>query len=206
MHIKGDNNSPKITLMEGFQDHDRDEIARMYWSAFGSKLGAVLSPTDKALVMLQEALDPRFALVARSHDGKVLGVAGYKTHGGSFVAITFDRLKRSFGNAGAIWRGLVLSFLVRKLDAGTLLMDGIVVAERARGQGVGTLLLTAIKRKARELGCSLVRLDVIDTNPRARQLYEREGFQAAANLNVGPLRHLFGFRSATSMLAKSSES
>ncbi|KAB2847490.1 MAG: GNAT family N-acetyltransferase, partial [Hyphomicrobiaceae bacterium] len=71
------------------------------------------------------------------------------------------------------------------------------------GRGVGTLLLRAIKRKAGEHDCSNVRLDVIDTNPRAQQLYEREGFRAVAVRNLGPLRHLFGFRRATTMMAES---
>ena len=64
------------------------------------------------------------------------------------------------------------------------------------------LLLNAIKRKAREQGCTQVRLDVIDTNPRARLLYEREGFRAVAVRNLGPLRKLFGFRYATTMIAE----
>lgn len=75
-------------------------------------------------------------------------------------------------------------------------MDGIFVAERARGQGVGTLLLRAIKRKAEQQGFAQVRLGVIDTNPRARQLSERQGFRAVAVRNPGPLRRLFGFRRA----------
>lgn len=196
---------PILTLLDGFPGTDRSEIARMYWSAFGNKLRIALHPPDRAIDMLAEAFNPEFAIVARAADGQLLGVAGYKTPMGSFMAISFDRLKRHFGPAGAIWRGVVLSLLLRQPDAKTLLMDGIFVAERARGQGVGTLLLAAIKRKAADLGCSQVRLDVIDTNPRARQLYEREGFRAVVTRNLGPMRHLFGFRRATLMIAESNK-
>ena len=48
-------------------------------------------------------------------------------------------------------------------------------------------------------GLSRVRLDVIDTNPRARALYERNGFQAIETDEFGPFEHLFGFSSATRM-------
>jgi RimJ/RimL family protein N-acetyltransferase len=41
---------------------------------------------------------------------------------------------------------------------------------------------------------------VIDTNARARALYERLGFAAAGEAQIGPLRHIFGFRSATMMV------
>lgn len=79
-------------------------------------------------------------------------------------------------------------------------MDGIVVSDAARGQGIGTRLLAAIKDEALARGCTSVRLDVIDSNPRARALYEREGFVAGHRSDLGPLRHLFGFRSATEMV------
>ena len=46
----------------------------------------------------------------------------------------------------------------------------------ARGQGVGTALLKAIIAEGRRRGYAEVRLDVIDTNPRATALYERIGF------------------------------
>jgi len=201
--MSGNTSETSVLIAEGFPVGERDAIARMYWAAFGAKLGAVLAPREMALAMLAEAFDPAHAIVARSVDGRLLGVAGYKTAQGSFAAIGFNGLRRHFGLAGALWRGSLLSLLDRGVDSGTLLMDGIFVDEAARGQGVGALLLTAVKRKAQAFGCPLVRLDVIDTNPRARLLYEREGFRPVGTRNYGPLRHVFGFRSATTMVADS---
>lgn len=195
----------QVILTDGFPETDRVEISRMYWAAFGEKLHFALSPPDKAIKILSESLNPRYAIVARAVDGQLLGVAGYKTPTGSFVEMNFGGLKRHFGKIGAIWRGLVLSLLMRQPAAHILLMDGIFVAERARGQGIGTLLLSAIKRKAKEQGCIYVRLDVINTNPKAQQLYEREGFRAVSVRKLGPLRHLFGFQHATTMMAEISE-
>ena len=104
-----------------------------------------------------------------------------------------------YGWFGAIWRALILSVLERELKPGVFQMDGICVAAEARGQGVGTLLLRAIKDEAQRLGMHEVQLDVINTNPRARTLYEREGFQAIGQDYTGPFKHLFGFSSATKM-------
>lgn len=202
MDPQSNTSEPPVALIDGFPESDRGEISQMYWAAFGEKLRIALSPPDKAIGMLEESFDPNYAIIARAADGRLLGVAGYKTSAGSFLAMNFERLRRHFGIVGAIWRGSILSLLVRQPAAGTLLMDGIFVAERARGHGVGKLLLSAIKRKAGQQGLAQVRLDVIDTNPRARQLYEREGFRAVASHNLGPLRHLFGFRRATTMIAE----
>ena len=38
------------------------------------------------------------------------------------------------------------------------------------------------------------------SNPRARALYEREGFIAGETETLGPLRYIFGFDSSTKML------
>ena len=79
-------------------------------------------------------------------------------------------------------------------------MDGICVDAAARGQGVGTRLLNAVKSEAAKRDLGHVRLDVIDTNPKARALYERQGFVAQGTQDIGPLRHVFGFRRATQMV------
>ena len=78
-------------------------------------------------------------------------------------------------------------------------MDGIFVAESARGRGIGGTLLKAIGEEARQRSLTRVRLDVIDTNPRAKALYERSGFKAVGEEKTGFLELLFGFSSATRM-------
>ena len=78
-------------------------------------------------------------------------------------------------------------------------MDGIAVDAAAWGRGIGTRLLDAICDHARDLDKTSVRLDVIDTNPRARTLYERRGFVTVRTEGVGPLRAIFSFRAVTTM-------
>ena len=108
-------------------------------------------------------------------------------------------LARSYGWLGAAWRGLLLHMLERDCSDGSLLMDGIFVEPEARGRGVGTALLHAVERHAATMGLKSIRLDVIDTNSRARALYEREGFAPQSALSLGPLKPIFGFSSATQM-------
>lgn len=189
----------KPSLAPGFSPSERERAAHLFWQAFHGKLAPVLAPDDKAIRFLSDALCPTYTIAARGPDGRLLGLAGFKTGNGGLVGGGLRDLAGVYGWGGALWRGLVLSFFARKVRPGSLLMDGIFVAEEARGIGVGSALLEAIKAQARADGLQSVRLDVTDTNPRARALYERHGFVAGQETGIGPLRHLFGFRSRTEM-------
>lgn len=188
-----------VAVSRGFSEAERPQVAALFWQAFAPKLHKVMGPDDMGLAFFEQALNPEFALVARDPDGRMLGLAGYKTTEGAMAGGSMSDLARAYGWFGAIWRGLILSVLDRELRAGVFQMDGIFVAAEARGQGIGTALLSAIKAEARDAGMKEVQLDVIDTNPRARALYEREGFRAVGYEHTGPFRHLFGFSSATRM-------
>ncbi len=190
----------KFTISKGFEEDERDRIAALYWEAFAAKLHYVLGPRHKALTFLSEQLNPDCALTARGADGTVLGVAGFKTAQGALIGGEMRDLARIYGWLSACWRGPLLGLVERDLENGILLMDGICVGADARGLGLGTALLRAIKDEAQQQGLNAVRLDVISTNPRARALYEREGFIAIGHENLGLFRFIFGFRSATKML------
>ncbi|MDQ0602393.1 ribosomal protein S18 acetylase RimI-like enzyme [Streptomyces canus] len=55
-------------------------------------------------------------------------------------------------------------------------IQGLVVAEKARGAGVGRALLRAAQEEARRLGARRITLRVLGHNAPARGLYESEGF------------------------------
>jgi ribosomal protein S18 acetylase RimI-like enzyme len=188
-----------IRITSGFAETERAAVAALYWEAFARKLNFGLGPMTKGIAFLARVADPRFALCARSDTGALLGIAGYKTSEGALIGGGFSDLSSIFGLLGATWRAALLSVLERKLESGTLLMDGICVTREARGMGLGTALLRAIKDEASAQNCDDVRLDVIDSNPRAKALYEREGFVAGKTQSLGPLKHLFGFSTATEM-------
>ncbi len=189
-----------VTLHHGLPDRLRAEAADLYWDAFGGKLARVMGPKPKAVAFLRKALREDHVISALSERGALLGLVGFKTHAGSFAGGEWADMREVYGRFGALWRAWLLSLLERDVENERFLLDGICVAEGARGQGVGTLLLKAVCDEARTRGHSGVRLDVIATNPRARALYERFGFVAVKTDHLGPLRHVFGFASSTTMV------
>jgi GNAT superfamily N-acetyltransferase len=191
--------STDILISDGFPEDQRPAAARLFWQAFSGKLGKVLAPEKKALRLIERILNPAFAISALDPKGRLLGLAGYKTADGAFAAGGLDDMTAVYGQLGGLLRGVFVEVLDRKIEPDCLLMDGIFVAESARGRGVGSTLLNAIGEEARRRSLSRVRLDVIDTNPRAKALYERTGFKAVGEEKTGFLELLFGFSSATRM-------
>ncbi len=59
---------------------------------------------------------------------------------------------------------------------GVLTINGIAVAQEARGQGVATALLEAATAEGKRRGARKISLRVHGTNTVARRLYERHGY------------------------------
>ena len=189
-----------VTLRLGLPEPLRAEAAALYWQAFGGKLGRVMGPDARALAYLTRVILADQAIVALDGQGQLLGLAGFKTPQGSFAGGTTRELRAVYGRAGMLWRLPLLSLLGSEVDNDRFLLDGICVTPAARGRGVGTALMAAIEDEGRARGYAHVRLDVIDTNWRAKALYERLGYRTVKTDNIGLLRYAFGFTSALTMV------
>lgn len=189
-----------VTIFRGLHPQLRPQAARLYWEAFGGKLGRVLGPDDRALRFFERVIRGDLCFSAVGDGGELIGIAGYKTPAGSFAGGTWEDLTQVYGRIGGRLRGSVLWALGRDVDNDRFLIDGICVASAHRGKGVGSMLLRALYQEAAERGYGSVRLDVVQENFRARALYERQGFRAVRTDRLGVLRFLFGFASSTVMV------
>lgn len=188
-----------FTLQLGIDERQRDTAARLYWEAFGSKLGRVMGPEAKALAYLNRVIRCDHA-VAALQDGQLIGLAGFKSPLGGFADGGWHDMRAVYGTLGAVWRLALLMALTREVDNRRFLVDGICVAHPHRGQGVGAALLGGLCDVARARGYGAVRLEVVDTNLRARALYQRQGFRVTRRDEMGVLRHAFGFAATTTMI------
>lgn len=188
-----------LTISQGLADRHRDQAALLYMEAFRPLLQPFLGDGPRALDLLARSLNPTHAIVAK-RGGQLAGLAGIQDSGGSLLDIGLSAMIRSYGLAGGGLRYLGMALLLsRSRQPGTLLMDGIAVAPEYRGQGIGTQLLQAVCEHARERFFNDVRLDVLDSNPRARALYERQVFVAVKERSYPFLQRFFGFSAVTEM-------
>ncbi len=189
-----------VTIFLGLHAHLRADAARLYWEAFGGKLGRVLGPDPLAIAFFERVIRTDHCLTALDETGGLIGIAGFKTPSGSFAGGGWDDLIAVYGPFGGRWRGGILWALNREVDNDRFLVDGICVARGQRGKGVGSLLLAGLYDEAARRDYRSIRLDVVDANWRARALYERQGFMATRTESLGPLRHVFGFATSTTMV------
>lgn len=189
-----------MIIATGLPPHLIPQAAVLYWQAFGGKLGRVLGPEPLALAFLRRVIRGDHCLYATDTDGALIGIAGFKSPQGSFANGQAQDLRAIYGAWGALWRGAALRLLESDIDNIRFLVDGICVAQNHRGLGVGSALVQALMDEGRARGYGAIRLEVIDTNTRARALYERMGFAALHREALGPLRHVFGFSHATTMI------
>lgn len=188
----------KITV--GIPPKDREEAASLYWEAFGEKLGFTMGPKHQAMIFVRSVLRPDHGICAHDENGKLLGIAGFKTVHGSLVEGDFNDMRRVYGWVSGSIRMSLLALLEKDFENERFLMDGLFVAPEARGMGVGTALLDAVIDEAKRRGYAQVRLDVVDTNPRAKALYRHVGFKELKTVKIGPLKHIFGFSASTTMV------
>lgn len=187
-----------LVLKRGLPDTQRERAAEIYLAAFGSKYRLLLS-RSQGLALFPRLFVAENAIVALQ-DGQLVGLAGLHHAGRRFVGWSWSVYRETFGLLGGAWRGFWVQVDVHPHPADELLLEALAVDPAVRGQGVGTALLRAVYAFAREHGYRAVRLGVVDTNPRARALYEREGFVAGRTLHLPGMRFLAGFSATTTMI------
>jgi ribosomal protein S18 acetylase RimI-like enzyme len=189
-----------ITIRHGFPNHARRDAATIYYEAFKRKLSPFLGAPETCIAILEADFNSECAIAA-SEGEHLVGIAGMSFAGKKLLKPRFATLRQHFGVASAGWRYVMFNVMgERHPEKGQLVMDGLAVHPDMRGCGVGSLLLDAVIGFARERGLTNVRLDVVDTNPDARRLYERKNFVATATHYYGFITESLGFKGSTTMI------
>lgn len=151
---------------------------------------------EEALRFLQEGLDFRQAIYS-VRDKEILGVIGLNMGGAQkFFRFQLAAFLRVFGPLGGLWRYAKYSaelMFHMPLSKHAVKIDPIVVSEKARGMGIGSRLLESVYQYAEKKRLKAVVLEVVNTNPKAKKLYERQGFMTVKTLKSGWFTKKAGF-------------
>ena len=193
------NVADRTEIRLGLPERHRRDAAELYYQAFRQKFEPVMGSREHGVAILAKTFDPELAIVAL-HQDQLAGVAGVQYGGRHFVDFEMSAFVQEFGWLRGPFKLLLLLAFARRQRKGELSMDGIVVHPSMRGQGIGTRLLQTVFDFAQTNGFGSVRLEVVDTNPGARRLYERMGFVPTKTKEYPYLRRAMGFSAVTTMI------
>lgn len=191
--------TPTIQLLDHLPDDRVDDAAALYLSALADKLVPVYGVGPRARQALMCGFNRHMCITAEEND-RLVGILGIQSAVAGFMNVTINTLRPFYGTFGSLWRMALLAFLHYLPMADEAYIDGVAVLPEYRGRGVGTGLIAALETWATGHGLSIIRLEVVDANPRAEKLYRRIGFEAVHAQTVWPFGTLFGFQSSTVMV------
>jgi GNAT superfamily N-acetyltransferase len=182
----------------------RRQAAELFYEAFRAKFEPLLGSQEHGVAILERDLEPGLVIAALA-EGRLVGVAGLEYAGGYFFDPKWRSFAREFGWLRGLLRLVLFLPFARHRGEGDLTLGALAVAASMRGQGVGTQLMEAVFDWACEKGFRSVRLEVVDTNPLARRLYERLGFVALRTQRLPFFFNRLGFSAVTLMVKEMNE-
>jgi len=188
-----------LTVHHGLPARCYHQAAEICYEAFERKFSPFLRSSEHGIPILEASFNPDQAMVALYGEALV-GVVGMQVGRRTFLDFKAAPFIREFGRVRGLFKFLLFLMLDHPVREGVLFVDNLAVAASMRGKGVGTRLLEAVFAFAREGGFHAVALDVVDTNPGARRLYERMGFMAVMTQHYPYLRGLLGFSAVVRMV------
>lgn len=169
-----------------------EQAALLFYNSLIEKFAPILNSQEKALEVLKSSFISDMCIVA-IHENKLVGLVGMQTTKQGFIEPDFKAMQKVYGFWGAWIRLAKLALLHHKAKGDELYIDGIVVADEMRGRGVGSKLFEQVVEHAKKENLEYITLEVIDTNPKAKALYERLGFKVQSSRSLFPYNKLLGF-------------
>ncbi|MDG6222185.1 MAG: GNAT family N-acetyltransferase [Candidatus Bathyarchaeota archaeon] len=190
-----------VELRFGVTENQQAKVANIFYDAFGAKFNKFYGNKPKVINFLSKSLRNDRTVVALKN-GKLVGFAGLEHDKKSFIGPCFKQTSHVFDLATFVAVFVAKFFvLAKKTKPKELHLESLAVSKTERGKWVGSKLLQFVLNYARSKGFSQIKLEVVDTNPRARQLYERFGFKEVEVHKVPyPFSFLLGFKSVTEMV------
>lgn len=166
-----------MKIVYGLEGVDKEHLIEMYSEAFASKYTTLLEDQDTVIRVLRRAYNSDSGIAMLSEDNRLMGVLSYKEEGKIMFDLSFSSFVKELGWVTGLQK-LLMFWLIfdRKTRKDELYVDHIVVSSEYRSTGVSEQLLDEMESYALSKGYQYIGLDVIDENPRALRLYEKNGF------------------------------
>jgi ribosomal protein S18 acetylase RimI-like enzyme len=187
-----------LEIRLGLPDTYRWAAAELCYDAFQQKFEPILNSTELGVGILEAGLKSEQIMIAVQNQ-QLVGVVGLEYSKQYFFDLKTSAFVQAYGRLRGIIKMILFLPFAQHHHDGELTIGAIAVSPAMRGHGVGTQLLDAVFDYAREHDFRSVSLEVVDTNPHARQLYQRMGFAVIKTRHYPYLKRLMGFSAVTAM-------
>jgi len=183
-----------IEIADNINENQRIRAIEILYYAFEQKIRALIKSREKALAIYDMALRNRHVFYAFL-DGNVAGLIGLQYGNENFLEFKYRDLRKYFNPLQSYFIYIIYKLTSPKIKNDVLRIDSIAVDKSFRSLGIGTQLINKVFEFARTKGFKEVVLEVINTNPRAKALYERIGFKKTKIVRYYFLTRSAGFSS-----------
>lgn len=118
-------------------------------------------------------------------DGEIVGLVGCRDYRDNlkYTLAAVGQILRFYGPIDGVrvmLRGLLFEQVVPSPARGQICLHNLAVVETGRGRGYGLQIIDWFLQHSRDRSVEAVCLEVAESNPRARALYQRLGFAVTA--------------------------
>jgi ribosomal protein S18 acetylase RimI-like enzyme len=193
----------QIDYLDYLPDKFKTSALQLYLKVFSEKLVPILGTDNRVFEMLTSNIATDKCIVAICNS-KVVGIMGIQTNDGGFLKLSLKTMIKIYGLFGGVFRMCSLLMFYHSTAADELYIDGVAVVDEMRSKGIGSHFFHLLEKKALQMGVRSISLEVIDSNPRAKILYECLGFVTTKIEAIWPLNLFFkfSFKSAAFMVKK----
>lgn len=181
-----------MNIKNGLPQNLKSDVADLYLNALGEKFIPILGDRAEAKKLLELSINESNCFSAVS-GSELLGVLAFQVKDMSFLSISFKEIKSVYGFFRGIFKFIGLSMLSHNTNLDEIYVEAIAVSESARGQGVGSKLFDALFEYAKINNYKRITLQVIDTNPKAKELYERLNFRTISQSKIWPINKIIAW-------------
>ncbi len=165
----------------------QDQALTLYYQSLRHTLAPLFGNEEQALSLFRSSIQAENGLIAL-RNREVVGVLGMQHRASGFIQPSISGYIKSFGLKLGLKRCLLGWLINHNTQSNELYLDGVAVDPRYRGQGIGKALIAKFEQYAQSKGYTRVSLDVVNTNPGAKKLYQTLGYRTYKTTSMAPLQ------------------
>lgn len=181
-----------MEILTEIPDSFRKPAVDLFLDSLGEKIVPAMGKRSRAEALLMDSLRGEACFLA-VEGSNLLGMIGLNTSEKVFVQAGLRDFVKQVGLFRSLWTLPILGTMEHPIAADEIYIEMIAVSPNARGKGVGHALLGRAEERGMALNKSRLTLQVVDTNPRAKKLYEELGYSTTKTYNTYPWGRLVGW-------------